>query len=89
MRATFLIGEIGSWAEFYTGNILLVKKNRQSLFLVLKETWICFYHHYLNISTPPPLTLRAFSKLIPQNQATGRNKRSVFYGESNCHAGCS
>ena len=54
MRATFLIGEIGSWAEFYTGNILLVKKNRQSLFLVLKETWMCFNHHHLNISTPTP-----------------------------------
>ena len=64
MHATFLTGEIGSWAEFYTGNILLLKKNRQSLFLVLKETWICFNHQLshrrpvlcLNITIPPHIT---------------------------------
>ena len=107
MHATFLIGEIGSWAEFHTGNILLLKKNRQSSFLVLKETWICFNHQLshrrpvlcLNISIPPHITY--IFKIDPPKSSLlenctplrnprppGRNKRSVPYGESNYHAGC-
>ena len=36
MHATFLVGEISdsSWAELYTGNILQLTKNRQSVFFL-------------------------------------------------------
>ena len=64
VHATFLVA--GFWAKLYTGNILLLTKNRRSKFfcLLLKETWICFNHSIvwqllhrkpvlcLNISTP-------------------------------------
>ena len=45
MHATFLVA--GFWAKLYTGNILLLTKNRRSKFfcLLLKETWICFNHN--------------------------------------------
>ena len=63
---------IGSRAKLCTGNILLLTKNRQSVFFCLQQ----FSRKHknstqdlcLNVSTP--LTFCAFFKLTPQNQAS-------------------
>ena len=61
--------------------ILLLKKNRQSLFLVLKETWICFNHQLshrrpvlcLNILTPPSPHITCIFKIDPSKSSLLEN----------------
>ena len=78
MHTTFLVGEIPDrfLGQALCGFVADKQPPKRIFCLLLKETWICFSHIIcqllhgrpvlcLNISTPPPLTFCAFSKLNP------------------------